>query len=75
MLHPVGFSSTSSIEIYSTAAAALAAIYEALDPTAFRATFADLLPQGQDRLALDIGAGSGRDAAWLCGTRFRGCGR
>lgn len=70
MLHPVGFSSTSSIEVYSAAASALAADYEALDTTAFRATFADLLPKGQDRLALDIGAGSGRDAAWLAELEF-----
>lgn len=70
MLAAVVFSSTSSIEIYSATAAALATDYEALDPTAFRQTFADLLPAGPDRLALDIGAGSGRDAAWFAELGF-----
>lgn len=60
----------SSIEIYSAQAAGLAEAYEALDPAAFRNTFADLLPDGPDRLALDVGAGSGRDAAWLADLGF-----
>lgn len=62
--------SASSIGTYSQQAAALAAAYEALDLFAFRKTFADLLPTGPDRLALDIGAGSGRDAAWLSDLGF-----
>jgi SAM-dependent methyltransferase len=70
MLHSMGMGSAASIEIYSASAAALTADYEMLDPTAFRAAFADLLPKGPDRLALDIGAGSGRNAAWLAKLDF-----
>jgi hypothetical protein len=70
MLPPVTGGSSSSIDIYSATAAGLAADYEALDPAAFRQSFADLLPTGPDRLALDIGAGSGRDAAWLVDLGF-----
>jgi len=54
-----------AIAAYDARAEALAREYEALDPTAYRSTYADLLPTGPDRLALDVGAGSGRDAAWL----------
>ena len=57
---------SSVIAVYSGQAATLAAAYEALDAEPFRRTYADLLPiGGGDRLALDVGAGSGRDAAWL----------
>lgn len=50
---------------------ALAAAYEALDAEPFRRTYADLLPPAAaDRLALDVGAGSGRDAAWLADLGF-----
>ena len=50
---------------YDAQAERLAAEYEALDPTDYRATYESLLPLGTDLLALDVGAGSGRDAAWL----------
>lgn len=54
------------IAVYSAQAAELFAAYEALDAEPFRQTYADLLPAGgPDRLALDVGAGSGRDASWL----------
>ena len=43
----------------------LADRYERLRARDVHAAFADLLGPGTDRLALDIGAGSGRDAAWL----------
>lgn len=43
----------------------LADRYERLRAEDVHAVFLDLLPPGTDRLALDIGAGSGRDAAWL----------
>jgi SAM-dependent methyltransferase len=43
----------------------LAARYEQFSPATVHAAFLDVLPPGADRLALDIGAGSGRDAAWL----------
>lgn len=70
MLPPVTGGSASSIDVYSAKAEGLAADYEALDPTTFRQSFAELLPTGPDRLALDIGAGSGRDAAWLADLGF-----
>ena len=50
---------------YDTQGAALVARYEQLRAEDVHAGFVDFLPSGGDRLALDIGAGSGRDAAWL----------
>lgn len=50
---------------YDARGAELADRYERLSPEAVHAGFLDYLPSGADRLALDIGAGSGRDAAWL----------
>lgn len=41
---------------------AMAAEYEALDPSGYRATYSALLPSGPSLLTLDVGAGS--DAAW-----------
>jgi SAM-dependent methyltransferase len=58
------------VAAYDAQAERLAAEYEELDPTDYRATFASLLPSGVDLLALDVGAGSGRDAAWLSGLGF-----
>lgn len=58
------------IAAYDAQAGSLATTYEATDPEAYRATFADLLPSRPDRLALDVGAGSGRDSAWLAGIGF-----
>lgn len=46
------------------AAEALAARYEALRPAEVHSWLADLLPPGRGTV-LDVGAGSGRDAAWL----------
>jgi SAM-dependent methyltransferase len=43
----------------------LGARYEQFSPETVHAGFLDVLPPGGERLALDIGAGSGRDAAWL----------
>lgn len=54
-----------SIRPYDAQASRLVAEYEGLDPTAYCATYQAMLPPGSGRLALDIGAGSGRDAAWL----------
>lgn len=42
----------------------LVAQYESLDPESLNSWFIDLLPAGNG-LVLDVGAGSGRDAAWL----------
>lgn len=43
----------------------LAAEYEALDPSGYRATYSTLLPSGPGLLALDVGASFAREAAWL----------
>ena len=48
----------------------LAARYESLRAEDVHAAFLGLLPRGSDLLALDVGAGSGRDAAWLRGLGF-----
>lgn len=44
----------------------LAASYEAIDPEQLNSWFADLLPAAPS-LVLDVGAGTGQDAAWLAG--------
>ena len=44
--------------------------YERLDPDALYAWAADLMPP-KGAAALDIGAGTGRDAAWLAGKGYR----
>lgn len=54
-----------TIAAYDADAEMLAGCYESHDADAHHARFADLLPSGPDRIALDVGAGSGRDAAWL----------
>lgn len=54
----------SSDETYAAAAEQLAAQFEALSTEALLAPVLDLLPPPPARLA-DIGAGTGRDAAWL----------
>lgn len=59
-----------TIAAYDADAEALSERYETLDATTHQARFADLLPRGLDRLALDVGAGSGRDAAWLASLGF-----
>ncbi len=50
---------------YNAGGSALADRYERLRAEEVHAAFLSILPSGTDRLALDIGAGSGRDAAWL----------
>ena len=55
---------------YDDQAVALAAQYEALDAGSFNAYLGLLFPDRTDRLALDVGAGSGRDAAWLASLGF-----
>jgi len=49
---------------YSSHAAALAPTYEAIDPAKGYAWLAELMPTAP-ALVLDVGAGTGRDAAWL----------
>jgi SAM-dependent methyltransferase len=55
---------------YDERATELVARYERLRAEDVHAAFLDFLPAGVDRLALDIGAGSGRDAAWLRGLSY-----
>ena len=50
---------------YDARGGELADRYERLAAEVVHAAFLDWLPRGEDRLALDVGAGSGRDAAWL----------
>ncbi|WP_206668110.1 methyltransferase domain-containing protein, partial [Teichococcus oryzae] len=49
---------------YDAQAATLVPRYEAVEPGALHAWWRDLLPEASAAL-LDLGAGSGRDAAWL----------
>ena len=53
------------IEAYDTQADALCALYETVEPMRAFEDVVDLIPNGVGRLALDVGAGSGRDGAWL----------
>jgi protein-L-isoaspartate O-methyltransferase len=51
---------------YEANAAVVVPQYEAADPAALHAWLQDLLPSSPAAV-LDVGAGSGRDAAWLAG--------
>ena len=53
------------IPYYDQHATALTEQYEALAPEAVHHWLIDLMPTGKGLKALDVGAGSGRDAAWL----------
>lgn len=66
----MGATSHDHVLAYDLQAMRLVAEYEALDPSAYRRTYEALLPIGADLLALDVGAGSGRDAAWLATLGF-----
>jgi SAM-dependent methyltransferase len=65
-----GLCTSKTIAAYDAEAELLCERYESLDATIHQARFADLLPRRLDLLALDVGAGSGRDAAWLTGLGF-----
>lgn len=54
-----------TVRAYDQQAASLAALYEALAPQSVHAELADFVPRQPGLFALDVGAGSGRDAAWL----------
>ena len=58
-----------SPDYYDTHAPRLAASYEALEAARLNAWFSDLLP-AVPASVLDVGAGSGRDAAWLASLGF-----
>ncbi|WP_158600988.1 class I SAM-dependent methyltransferase [Teichococcus wenyumeiae] len=51
---------------YETNAEAVVPQYEAADPVTLHTWLQDLLPSSPAAV-LDVGAGSGRDAAWLAG--------
>lgn len=54
------------VAVYDAQASELSARYDELDFLGGYPMLADLLPAAQgDHIALDVGAGSGRDAAWL----------
>jgi protein-L-isoaspartate O-methyltransferase len=52
------------ITAYDRQAATFAQRFESVAAAAVHESIADLVPRGPG-LALDVGAGSGRDAAWL----------
>lgn len=58
------------IATYSEQASVLTARYETIDPETIHAPYVDMIAGGPG-LALDIGAGSGRDAAWLAGRGYQ----
>ena len=58
-----------AIPYYNTHAPALAQQYESLPAASVHSWLIDLLPKTKT-LALDVGAGSGRDAAWLASLGF-----
>lgn len=62
---------TDTVAPYDRDAPTLALKYESIRSDAVHGAFAALFPEGPDRLALDVGAGSGRDAAWLASLGFR----
>ena len=59
----------SAVDWYNANAPAVTAQYESVDPDELHEWMADLLPDAPAN-ALDIGAGSGRDAAWLAAKGF-----
>src|SRR5690606_32527632 len=58
------------VNAYHAKASVLAARYEAVAAETVHAALLSFLPQGAGLLALDVGAGSGRDAAWLAGLGY-----
>ena len=58
------------VSAYHAKASVLAARYEAVAAETVHAALLSFLPQGAGLLALDVGAGSGRDAAWLAGLGY-----
>lgn len=58
------------VKFYNARAVELGAQYEQIDAETIHSEFLNLLPEGPDRLALDVGAGSGCDAAWLAARGF-----
>jgi SAM-dependent methyltransferase len=61
---------TDTIVAYDVRAALFAARYESLSAEIVHARLLEFVPHGENLLALDVGAGSGRDAAWLASRGF-----
>ena len=59
-----------TIDYYSRHAEQLAQRYEKLEPQTVHAAWRHLVPASKSRI-LDVGAGSGRDAAWFAGLGHR----
>ena len=54
-----------TVGAYDAQAVTLAARYESVSADIVHAALLEFIPRGRDLIALDVGAGSGRDAAWL----------
>jgi len=54
-----------TVSAYDAQAGELAARYESVPADTVHAALLEFTPRGRDLIALDVGAGSGRDAAWL----------
>jgi SAM-dependent methyltransferase len=54
-----------TVSAYDAHAGVFAARYESVTADTVHAALIEFIPQGRDLIALDVGAGSGRDAAWL----------
>jgi SAM-dependent methyltransferase len=61
---------TDTTSAYDLEATAFATLYESVTAESVHATVADFIPRDAGLLALDVGAGSGRDAAWLVSLGF-----
>lgn len=60
-----------TVRAYDLRAEHFAASYESLRAEAVHASVKEFVADGADRTALDIGAGSGRDAAWLASKGYQ----
>ncbi len=54
-----------TVKVYDLRAGTVAAHYESVAADVVHGALLEFVPRGRDLLALDIGVGSGRDAAWL----------
>jgi protein-L-isoaspartate O-methyltransferase len=59
-----------TVVAYDAQASVFAARYESVSAEIVHAPLVKFVPQGENLLALDVGAGSGRDAAWLASLGF-----
>ena len=61
---------TDTISAYDAQAESFAVRYESVPADVVHAALLEFIPRGRDLIALDVGAGSGRDAAWLASLRY-----